>query len=66
MADFRAETDKIQDEPGMTFCIRKHVNTERMMGSCQRGTGARLKRLPPAKMGTNLNIKIMIVTDYNQ
>lgn len=36
MAAFDAEVGKVQDKPGITCCIRKQGNTQKMMGSCKK------------------------------
>lgn len=54
MANSRAETGKIQDEPGAPCSIKKvrQCSKTKRMEACRKDTEAKLKELPMAKVET--------------
>lgn len=51
MADFRAGTGKVQDEPRISFGVRNQGSSRRIMETCQKNREASLKDSPFAKSG---------------
>ena len=47
MASSRAGAGKIEGEPGISYGARNQESIQRIMGTCQKGTEASLKGLPP-------------------
>ena len=52
LGKINAEANKVQDKPGVSFKIRKHVKYSKNDEDYQRGTGARVKGLTVATVGT--------------
>lgn len=51
MADSKAGKGKGQDKRGGSYCVRMSESLHKLMGTCQKNTGAYLKGLPWDKSG---------------